>query len=101
MPSSVSKLEPAVVTVVAPEAGAVQRYQTEAPPEFPASGGSPGSFVAPRFEPATVPLPPLIVCALANVSFAGPLGPCGAAVTVSATLVLCDEVAPVPVTVSV
>src|SRR5207253_2053776 len=70
-PSSVSKLEPAVVTVTVPAAGAVQRYQTEAPPGFPATVGSPDSFVAPTFVPDTEPDPPESAAALANMSFAG------------------------------
>jgi hypothetical protein len=37
--------------------------------------GSPDSFVAPTFEPLVLPLEPLIVCAFAKLSFAGPLDP--------------------------
>ena len=35
-PSRVSKSDPSVVTVASPLVGAVQRYQTDAPPWFPA-----------------------------------------------------------------
>src|SRR5438105_3169238 len=71
MPSRVSKPEPTVSTVAVPLAGAVQRYQTEAPPALPAWLGSPDSFAAPAFEPVTVPLAPEIACAFAKLSFAG------------------------------
>ena len=57
--------------VAVPLAGAVQRYQIEAPPALPAWFGSPGSFVAPTFEPVAVPLEPAIVWAFANMSLAG------------------------------
>jgi hypothetical protein len=60
MPSSVSKLEPEVLTVAVPELGAVHAYQIEAPPAFPAWLGSPVSFVAPTFDPVAVPLAPVI-----------------------------------------
>ena len=33
----------------------VQLYQIDAPPASPAWSGSPGSFVAPAFEPTNVP----------------------------------------------
>jgi hypothetical protein len=38
---------------------------------FPAWFGSPDSFVAPTFDPAAVPLAPVIAWAFANISFAG------------------------------
>ena len=59
--------------VAVPLAGAVHANQTEAPPALPAWFGSPGSFVAPTFEPVAEPLEPEIDCAFANMSFAGPL----------------------------
>jgi hypothetical protein len=48
----VSKSEPSVVIVADPVDGAVQLYQTEAPPTLPPWFGSPVSFVAPTLEPA-------------------------------------------------
>ena len=57
-PSSVSKLDPAVMIVAWPDAGAVQLYQTDLPPALPAWSGSPVSFVAFTFVPLTVPLVP-------------------------------------------
>ena len=70
-PMIVSKLLPEVDMVTLPEAGAVQNHQTEAPPAFPAFGGSPDSLVAPTFEPVTVTDEPLSTVALANMSFTG------------------------------
>src|SRR5437867_1531527 len=66
---------PAVSKTAVPEAGAgagaVQRYQTEAPPRLPAWFGSRGSFAAPSFRPVTEPAPPSTACAAAKSSFAG------------------------------
>jgi hypothetical protein len=44
---------PQVSIVTGPPAAGVQRYQTEAPPGFPAWWYSADSFVAPTFVPAT------------------------------------------------
>ena len=71
MARSVSKLLPAVEMVTLPEAGAVHDHHTEAPPGFPAIGGSPACLVAPIFEPATVTDEPLNTVALEKLSFAG------------------------------
>jgi hypothetical protein len=71
-PRVVSKLLPKVEIVTLPEAGAVQDHHTEAPPELPAMGGSPGSLEAPTLEPVTAILVPVMTVALANMSLTGP-----------------------------
>src|SRR6266571_3082281 len=71
IPSTVSKVLPAVEMVALPDAGAVHDHHTEAPPVLPAMGGSPDSLVAPTFDPATVADEPLITVALAKLSLTG------------------------------
>src|SRR5207247_211298 len=85
MPSSVSKLEPAVLIVAWPEAGAVQLYQTDLPPALPAWFGSPASLVASTFVPVTLPLVPVIACAAAKLSLFGAVAWAGRATTSPAT----------------
>jgi hypothetical protein len=80
--SRVSKPEPAVSIDTGAALVAVQRYQTEAPPELPAWFGSPGSLVAPTLDPPAVPEAPASACALAKSSFAG--APAAFACTVAA-----------------
>ena len=55
------------------DAGAVHAYQTEWPPALPAWFGSPGSFVAPTFEPLTTPFVSFSTVAFANMSFETPV----------------------------
>jgi hypothetical protein len=73
-PRMVSKLLPEVETVTLPEAGAVQDHHADAPPAFPAMGGSPASLVAPVLYPVTVTAEPLITIALAKSLFTGAVG---------------------------
>ena len=51
--------------------GAVQLYQTEAPPELPAWRGSPGCLVALVVSTMMVPEAPASTAALAKLSLAG------------------------------
>src|SRR5215471_14382983 len=68
----VSKSLPTVAKLTVILAGAVQVYQTEAPPGFPAIvAGSPVSFVAPMLLPLIEPLAPTATWALAKLSLAG------------------------------
>ena len=60
-----------VSRVVEPPVEGVQRYQMEAPPALPAWLGSPGSLVAPAFDPFAVPDVPETTCALAKLSLTG------------------------------
>jgi hypothetical protein len=60
------------VIVTDPEDGAVQLYQTDAPPTLPPWFGSPVSLVAPTLEPVVVPLEPAIFVALEKSSLTGP-----------------------------
>ena len=70
--STVSKPDPVVSMVAWPVTGAVQRYQTEAPPELPAWLGSPASLVAPTLESALRATDvPLSVCAAAKALLGG------------------------------
>jgi hypothetical protein len=65
---------PAVSTLSSPSAGAVHRYQTDFPPASPAWFGSPISFVAPTFDPATLPEGVARSCEAAKSSFVGAKG---------------------------
>ena len=69
--NSVSKPLPTVSTTTVVLPGAVQKYQTEWPPEFPAWFGSPDSLVAFTLVPVTLADPPESPCALAKLSLAG------------------------------
>ena len=69
-----SKSLPQVSTTAVPLAGAVQRYQTEAPPSPPGKSewaGSPACLVAPSLVPAAAALVPASACELSKSSFAG------------------------------
>src|ERR1039458_7000404 len=57
------------LTVVA--TGATQDHQTDAPPLDPAWLGSPGSLVAPTFDPLNEALVPVITMRFAKSSLAG------------------------------
>src|SRR5215831_9755566 len=96
-PSTVSKVLPKVEIVTLPDAGAVQDHHTEAPPELLAMGGSPGSLVAPTFEPVTVMLEPVMRVALANRSLTGPLGGGGRGPPACVTLKVCPPMVSVAV----
>jgi hypothetical protein len=61
------KLLPQVSIWRMPPWGSVNAYQTDAPP----GPGSPASVVAFTFVPVTVPVPPVMTCALAKLSLAG------------------------------
>src|SRR5689334_11528012 len=63
---------PNVLNVAVPLAGAVQRYQTDSSLKAPATvNGSPGSVVALKLFPLTVPLSPVRTVALVKLSLAG------------------------------
>jgi len=71
----VSKLDPIVVTVAGPSAGASHANHTEAPPVLLFTWlGSPGSFVAPTVDPGAVPDSPVTAVGAENGSFGGALG---------------------------
>ena len=63
-----SNAEPSVESRRVPVAGALKRYQTEAPPALPATSGSPASFVAPLLPPVTEPRVPRRPVAVAKES---------------------------------
>src|SRR6185503_6821667 len=52
-------------------AGAVHRHQTDAPPGLKAWNCSPGSLVAPTFDPVAVAMVPLMGVPACRASFAG------------------------------
>src|SRR5688500_6110840 len=62
------------MNIARPLAGAVQRYQIERPPAFPAWVGSPDSFDAAIVRPVKRPSTPLNAWAFANASLAGGAG---------------------------
>src|ERR1051326_6372527 len=71
MPMIVSKSLPRVEKDTIIFAGAVQVYQTEAPPSLPAIVGSPVSLVASRLLPTREPLTPTATWALPKLSLGG------------------------------
>src|SRR5690606_18387109 len=95
----VSKLLPTVSIVAFPEPAAVKLNQIEAVPgdgncESVEWLGSPTSRVALVVLPVVVPLVPLMVVALAKLSFAGGVGIISVAVTALATWVQSAAVMP-------
>src|SRR2546421_130885 len=54
-----------------PAEGAVQLYQTDAPPGMPMMSGSPGSLLARKLSPVTKPVGPAITWALSKLLLAG------------------------------
>ena len=70
-----SKLLPTVSITTARLLGAVQKYQIECPPAFPAWFGSPASLVALTVVPVTLADPPENPCALAKLLLAGATTP--------------------------
>ena len=92
-PSSVSKVDPWVVTRRVPDDGAVQRYHTDARPPLPPCPGSPVSRDAPTVVPETLPVAPVMSCAPENGSLpaAWALVPGAGA---SAAMPACAAVAP-------
>ena len=62
------KGEPSVERRSLPVAGALNEYQTDAPPGLAATAGSPASLVAPLLPPVTEPLVPVRPIAVANES---------------------------------
>src|SRR5438874_2252396 len=71
-PRSVSKLEPAVLIVTVPDAGAVQLHQTEWPPPLPTMVGSAASRLALTLVPPTLMDEPLMTVRLLKLSLIGP-----------------------------
>jgi hypothetical protein len=69
--SRVSKSLPQVSKLTSVSLVPVHSYQMELPPGLPTWSGSPGSSVAPRFEPVTMPAGPSRGWAARKASFRG------------------------------
>ena len=63
-----SNCEPLVESDSSPSAGAVKRYQIDAPPGSPVTAGSPGCLVAPLLPPSMSPSVPSRTVAEAKAS---------------------------------